>query len=316
MQQNTIAVIWDFDKTLIKGYMQEPIFNEFGVDGNKFWAEVNQLYDKYEEQGIKVNKDTVYLNHLITCTHQGIFKNLNNDILRDLGGQLEFYEGIPQFFKDLKESIEFDEKYKKYDIKLEHYIISTGLKEMIKGSKINEFVNGIWGCEFIEIPIKFEIEIKEYKKESKEKKIISQIGFAIDNTSKTRAIFEINKGVNKFSEIEVNTSIPKNMRRVPIENMIYIADGPSDVPVFSILNQYGGMTFAVYNKENINEFNQVDQLRKDGRVDMFGEADYSKGTLTSLWLNKQAKEIAERIYSTLEKRILSNISEPPSHIID
>lgn len=285
MQQNIIAVIWDFDKTLIKGYMQQPIFNKFGIDGSEFWAEVDQLYDGYAEQGIKVNKDIIYLNHFITCTHQGIFKDLNNDMLKELGSQLEFYEGIPQFLKDLKDSIESNEKYKKYDIKLEHYIISTGLTEMIKGSEVSEFVKNIWGCEFIEIPIKSELEIKEYRKEngkeSEEKKIISQVGFAIDNTSKTRAIFEINKGVNEFKEIDVNTSVPKDKRRIPIENMIYIADGPSDVPVFSILNQYGGVTFAVYNKESKKEFEQVEKLRKNGRVDMFGEADYSENTLTN-----------------------------------
>lgn len=212
--------------------------------------------------------------------------------------------------------VETDEKYKKYDIKLEHYIVSTGLTEMIKGSKINEYVSGIWGCEFIETPIKSEIEIKEYKKEENGDKIISQIGFAIDNTSKTRAIFEINKGVNKFSEIDVNSSIPKNMRRIPIENMIYIADGPSDVPVFSLLKQNGGITFAVYNKESEKEFEQVEQLRRDGRVDIFGEADYSQGTLTNWWLSKQVKEIGKKIYFTLENKVLSNISKPPSHITD
>lgn len=163
MQQNIIAVIWDFDKTLISGYMQEPIFDKFKVDGNKFWVEVNQLYDKYQKQGIKVNKDIVYLNHFITCAHQGIFENLNNAMLRELGGKLKFYNGIPQFLRDLKRSVETNERYRKYDIKLEHYIISTGLTEMIKGSGINNFVDGIWGCEFIETPIMSEIEIKEYK---------------------------------------------------------------------------------------------------------------------------------------------------------
>ena len=317
MQQNIIAVIWDFDKTLISGYMQEPIFNKFDVDGNRFWAEVNELHDKYQKQGIKVNKDIVYLNHFITCAHQGIFEGLNNAMLRELGRELKFYNGIPQFLGSLKRSVETSERYKKYDIKLEHYVISTGLTEMIKGSEINNFVDGIWGCEFIETPIMSEIEIKEYRKrEEEEEKIISQVGFAVDNTSKTRAVFEINKGANKRSQIDVNSSMPENMRRIPIENMVYIADGPSDVPVFSVLKQYGGITFAVYNKKSQKEFNQVDQLRKDGRVDMFGEADYSEGTLANLWLRKQVKEIAEKIYTILENKILKSVSKPPSHIID
>ncbi len=317
MLQNIIAVIWDFDKTLIKGYMQEPIFKKYNVNGYSFWKEVNLLHYEYRKQGINVNKETIYLNHFITCTNQGIFEGLNNNLLRELGQELEFYNGIPDIFTDLKNIVENDDKYKKHGILLEHYIVSTGLSEMIKGSKINEFVDGIWGCEFIETPIKSEIDIKEYKKDAAEDTgVISQVGYAIDNTSKTRAIFEINKGVNKFEKIDVNSKLPHNMRRVPIENMIYVADGPSDVPVFSVLKQNGGTTFAVYAEDSQKEFEQVERLRTDGRVDMYGAADYSEGTLTYRWLSKQVKDIAEKIYSRLEHRVLSSASRAPEHFND
>ena len=76
---NIIAVIWDFDKTLVDGYMQDPIFEKYGVDAKKFWEEVNSLPDKYwNEQKVKVNKDTIYLNHFINKTKEGVFKELNN----------------------------------------------------------------------------------------------------------------------------------------------------------------------------------------------------------------------------------------------
>lgn len=317
MLQNIIAVIWDFDKILIKGYMQEPIFKKYNVNGYSFWKEVNLLHYEYRKQGINVNKETIYLNHFITCTNQGIFEGLNNNLLRELGQELEFYNGIPDIFTDLKNIVENDDKYKKHGILLEHYIVSTSLSEMIKGSKINEFVDGIWGCEFIETPIKSEIDIKEYKKDAAEDTgVISQVGYAIDNTSKTRAIFEINKGVNKFEKIDVNSKLPHNMRRVPIENMIYVADGPSDVPVFSVLKQNGGTTFAVYAEDSQKEFEQVERLRTDGRIDMYGAADYSEGTLTYRWLSKQVKDIAEKIYSRLEHRVLSSTSRAPEHFND
>ena len=317
MEQNVIAIIWDFDKTLIKGYMQRPIFEKYNVNENLFWDEVNQLHDAYGKQGIKVNKETIYLNHFITCANQGIFENLNNDLLRKLGKELEFYNGIPEIFVDLKNIVEKDDRYRKHDISLEHYIVSTGLSEMIRGSKISEFADGIWGCEFIETPIKSNIKIKEYKKDRVEDdRTISQVGYTIDNTSKTRAIFEINKGVNKFKEIDVNSNIPYNMRRVPIENMIYIADGPSDAPVFSVLKQKGVTTFAVYAEDSQKEFDQVERLRIDGRIDMYGAADYSKGTSTYRWLNKHVKNIAEKIYARLENRVLSSVSKPPEHITD
>ena len=280
MEQNTIAVIWDFDKTLIPGYMQDPLFAKYNVDSKKFWEEVNSLPEKYKEQGIRVGKDTIYLNHILTCVQQGIFPGLSNSLLRQLGGELEFYRGIPEIFEALKKAIEDDPKYKEYSIHVEHYIISTGLSEMIKGSKIYNYIDGIWGCEYIELPIRSDLEIREDKEKIS---VISQIGYMIDNTSKTRAIFEINKGVNIYPEIDVNSRMEMKDRRVPFENMIYIADGPSDVPVFSVIKHYNGKTFAIYPKGNINAFKQVNSLIKDERIDMYAEADYSEGTTAYMW---------------------------------
>ena len=90
---NIIAVIWDFDKTLVDGYMQDPIFKKYGVDSKQFWEEVNTLQNKYwDEQKVKVNKDTIYLNHFINKTKEGVFKGLNNDLLFELGKELKFYK--------------------------------------------------------------------------------------------------------------------------------------------------------------------------------------------------------------------------------
>lgn len=313
MASNVIAVIWDFDKTIIKEYMQRPIFEKYNVNEKEFWKEVNELTERYGKQGVKVNKDTIYLNHILTCVKQGIFKNLNNQTLRELGSDLRFYDGVPEIFIELKNIIE-DDRYKRYDIRLEHFIVSTGLTEMIKGSKIAEHVEYIWGCEFIENVILSELEIKEYNKQTEVDPYLSQIGYTIDNTTKTRAIFEINKGINIYPEIDVNAYMPQEVRRVPFNNMIYIADGPSDVPVFSLLKSNGGYTYAVYPPEGEKEFKQVDKLRVDGRIDMYGIADYSKGTTTYLWLKSKVEEIAERMYKSLEGRIMEKTSTTPKHI--
>ena len=310
--QNVIAVIWDFDRTIVDGYMQKPLFEYYNIDGNKFWEEVNSLEEKYFKQGIRVNKDTIYLNHIITCISQGILPGLNNEILRKLGSKLDFYKGIPQVLKEMVDKIHNNPDFKKHSIKVEHYIISTGLAEMIKGSNIFEYVNGIWGCEFIEDPIKSALKGKD-KKEDK-KRVITQVGYAIDNTSKTRAIFEINKGANLFNKkIDVNSRVIKEDRRVPFENMIYIADGPSDVPVFSLLKQNKGHTYAVYTKGDMNAFEKADRLMKDERIDAYGEADYSKNTHTYMWLMLQINSIAERIYRLKEEVISNSVSSPPRH---
>lgn len=315
MEQNIIAIIWDFDKTLVNGYMQEPIFSKYGVDESAFWREVNELEPKYKAQGIRVNRDTIYLNHFITCVKQGIFKGLNNEALRDFGKELSFYPGIPDIFSELCNIVNTNEKYKEFNIAVEHYIVSTGLAEIIKGSIVNDYVKGIWGCEFIERPIKSELEIKEYVKEDEtDEKKISQIAYAIDNTSKTRAIFEVNKGSNLFANIDVNSKISKENRRVPFENMIYIADGPSDVPAFSVVKTNGGKTYAIYPKGNMAAFRQVDSLRADGRIDMFGEADYSKDTTTYMWLINNVLAIADRIFEKKIENISKSASKAPKHI--
>lgn len=247
---------------------------------------------------------------------QGIFPGLNNDMLRELGKEIEFFEGIPEFLKKVKDLIEKDEKFKKYHITLEHYIISTRLAEMIRGSKVAEYVDGIWGCEFIEEPIHSELKPEKSKNYNKSNtKEIKQIAYAIDNTSKTRAIFEINKGVNKHKDLDVNAKMPFDARRIPFENMIYIGDGPSDIPVFSLLKQNGGKTFAVYPKHSVDHFQQVDKLRKDDRIDMYGEADYREGTLTYMWITEHAKQIANRIYNEKETAIEEIISAAPEHLV-
>ena len=312
MDQNTIAIIWDFDKTLINGYMQDPIFRKYNVIGTEFWKEVNALPEQYMEAGIKVNKDTIYLNHMLTCVSQGMFAGLNNQMLFDLGRELEFYPGVQQILPNLKSLIAQDPKYQKYGIHVEHYIVSTGLTAMIRGSVISQYVDDIWGCEFIENPIPSRMVPVTSTDTSR---IIRQTGYQIDNTSKTRAIFEINKGANKYDYIDVNSRMERKDRRVPFEHMIYIADGPSDVPVFSVLQQYGGKTFAIYPAGDARAFSQVDLLRKDGRIDMYADANYSEGTTAYMWLTMKTKEIADAIYQLREDEIKSAVSKAPTHIV-
>lgn len=316
-EQNIIAMVWDCDKTLISSYMQEPLFRRFDVDGGKFWAEVNALKARYGAQGISVNADTSYLNHVLTYVKAGIFKGLNNKMLREFGKELKFYPGLPDFFGEIKKLIEDDPKYKAFDIRLEHYVVSTGFAETIRGSAIADFVDGIFGCEFIEDVLQpgFLDSLRHPEERCNESGEISQIACALDNTSKTRYLFEINKGSNKYPEtIDVNSSIAREVRRVPFQNMVYIADGPSDVPAFSILNYNGGSTFAVYPKGDVKGFKQVESLRRDGRVQMFGEADYSPATQSWMWLTEKARAIADKIVATKQAAIKNSAGAPPTHL--
>ncbi len=139
---NIIAIIWDFDKTLVDGYMQDPIFEEYKVESQDFWNEVNSLPEKYKkEQNVKVNPDTIYLNAFIKYAHKGIFSGLNNEKLKEFGKKLKFYNGIPEIFEKTKNKIANIQKYKEFDIKLEHYIVSTGITQIIRGSVVNNYLD-------------------------------------------------------------------------------------------------------------------------------------------------------------------------------
>ena len=196
-----------------------------------------------------------------------------------------------------------DKSYAEYGIQVEHYIVSTGFAEIIRGSELMPFVDGVWGCELLEAP------------DSEGKPVISETVYTIDNTSKTRAIFEINKGIGKIDGIEVNSKIPEENRRVHFENMIYIADGPSDIPAFSVVKKNGGATFAIYPKGDLKAMRQVEQMREDGRVDMYAEADYSEGTTAYMWITNRIQKIADRIRDTEKQKIMSSASGVPHHLV-
>ena len=313
--QNIIACIWDFDKTLSPGYMQAPIFEMYQLDPKKFWHEVEQLPDYYQKNGLDlISTDTLYLNHMLTYARAGVFKGLNNARLRELGGKIELYRGLPQFFEKIKQFVATNAAYRQHDIQVEHYIVSTGLRQMILGSKIAPHVDGVWGCEFVENTPPPGYLDKVRKPISREPKIISQIAYALDNTTKTRAVFEINKGSNKIPDIDVNAMIPDADRRVPFQNMIYIADGPSDIPVFSLINRYGGRTFAVYQPESSKAFAQVNNLQKQKRVQSFGEANYTRGSQTAMWILNAVTEISSQIVKNRERALGDKIGKPPKHL--
>ena len=133
--------------------MQTPLFDAFGIDEKLFWKEVNALPEIYQKKGTRVSSDTIYLNHLISYVKNGILEGLTNAKLRELGKTLEFCPGLPELFPLLQAITKESEAYKKHNIELEHYIISTGIAEMIRGSKIARYVTDIFGCEFIEAPM-------------------------------------------------------------------------------------------------------------------------------------------------------------------
>lgn len=296
-----IALIWDFDKTLVDGYMQDPIFEEYNVDPKGFWTQNNEEIKKIEGKGLWVNHDTFYLNFFLRKIKNEEFKGLNNPKLKELGNKIKFYPGVLEFFRDIQAAINDNSKYSDNEIKLEHYIISTGFRQMIEGCPLRQYIKKAWGCELIEDETGMPIEV----------------GYSIDNTTKTRALFEISKGVGieDRDNIDVNTKMAESDRRVHFINMVYIADGPSDIPAFSVINKNGGATFAVYPKGNSQALKQVDQLRRDGRVQMYAEADYSKGTTANMWLTETVTTLADKIVNERKDYFKKYNTGTPKHLI-
>lgn len=314
--QNVIAVIWDFDKTLIPGNMQGPLFRHYDIDEPAFWAEVEGLEEFYRSHGSKlIQRDHLYLNHILTYVKAGRMPGLGNNLLRQLGADIEFYTGMPDFMELLRKEIESRPRFAEHQIRVEHYIVSTGLRQMVLGSAVAPFVEAVWACEFTELvapPNYAETQDRLFSPEGE----IQQLIYTIDNTSKTRALFEINKGSNKNPGIDVNAKIATEDRRVPFQNMIYIADGPSDVPVFSVVNSNGGRNYAVYRPGSERELDQAARLLEQKRIDAFGEADYSLGSQTAMWLTRATEAIATRIVADRETALSDRVGSPPRHVSD
>lgn len=318
--QTVIAVVWDFDKTLIPGYMQEPLFRKFGVEGwakdakRGFWDEVNALPDFYRARGLAlVSRDILYLDHILTYVREGKFPGLTNKMLRELGAEIECYPGVTEIMEELKRRpAAAGVDGPPHNITVEHYVVSTGLREMILGSAVAPHIQKVWACEFVDTiaPAGFLEAMPEVEPDQP----IAQVGYSIDNTTKTRAIFEINKGVNVNPAIDVNSPMAPEHRRVPFQNMIYVADGPSDVPVFSVVKLWGGKTYAVYKTGQPDDFDQAKNLQDAGRVHGYGPADYRDGTQAALWLTHTVDEMAKRIASDRDAALATVLGKVPSHL--
>jgi hypothetical protein len=283
------------------------------VDEATFWAETNALAENYRKRGYNIAPEISYLNHLLTYVQAGNMAGLSNKILRECGAEIEFYPGLPEFFASSRAWVKAKPEYAKHEIQLEHYVVSTGLAEMVHGSALAPYIDTIWACEFIENPLQpgF-LKQNEFPIEAAAE--IAQISVMIDNTTKTRAIFEINKGTNRNPAIDVNAKVTPEDRRIPLQNMIYIADGPSDVPSFSVVKKGGGRTYGVYNPSNKAEFEQNDRLRQNGRIDHYGPADYRENSPTANWLQLQIEKICDRIVTDREAAFASRIARPPRHL--
>ena len=277
--QNVIAVVYDYDRTLSPQSMhQDVIFRQIGVDAGEFWEEVDKLRDEraYEDE----------LAWIRMLLDNAKFRQLSNADLRTFGERLEFFPGVPDVFNELGGLLKED-RFVRHGVSLEHYIVTSGLREVLAGSVLNKEIEAIFGCQLDE-----DSEGKVFWP----KRVVS-------HTSKTQYLFRITKGPEyvDLSHHDVNDHMPEEERRIPFRNMIYIGDGPTDVPCFAVLTQRQGVALAVYNPNIDKSLDTCMRLQEAKRVDGIAPADYQEGTHLRLLLEYYIKRMADRIVADREE---------------
>lgn len=263
MNNRTIAAImYDFDRTLCTRDMQEYSFiPSMGMTGREFWSYANEL-------GSAQHMDSV-LAYMYAMVKLSGDKNMpiRRDALVKMGKTVEFFKGVEDWFDRIS-------AYgSQLGIQVEHYVISSGLREIIEGTRVSSKFKSIFACEFL----------------------YDENGAAVwpktdvNYTNKTQFVYRINKGVlDVANDIDLNRSMPEDDKRVPFCNMIYIGDGLSDVPCMKMMKAYGGFSIAVYQKRD----GKVEDLLRRDRVDYIYPADYSEGAGLDLTVKNILTKIA------------------------
>lgn len=271
--QNTIALIYDYDQTLSPTYMQEEaLFPVFGINSEAFWKRCGELV---RDQGY--DNELAYMKVMLDYLEMD---RPTNAELRRLGERLTFYKGLPEMFEDFKTGL-LSAEHEASGITVEHYIVSSGLKVLLEGSRLAPYVRAIFGCEFAE-------------------DAQGRITFprrVISHTQKTQFLFRINKGMLDMSQ-DVNDHMAPDLRPIPFTNMVYVGDGPTDVPCFTVMRRSGGKAIAVYNAEDPTRtsFKKCYQLSVHAdRVKNIAPSDFRSGSHLRLLLEEMVQEVADAI---------------------
>lgn len=274
--QNILAIVYDFDHTLSPHYMQDhTILRHAGIDPAEFWLSCTALI---KERGY--DQELAYMKRMLDYD---AIRSLSNADLQAMGLDLTFFPGVPDFFEELN-AIVHQPRYIEWDIHLEHYVVSSGLKAILDGSHIAKHVKAIFGCEFDENQGHIHFPKR-----------------TISHTQKTQFLFRVNKGLLNMEQ-DVNDHMPEEARRVPFRHMIYVGDGPTDVPCFTVIKKNGGLAVAVYNPDDPTRrsFKKCyDLTRHADRVHFMAPANYQTGGPLRLILEQHLTEMAD---SMVERR--------------
>ena len=261
-QRPIVAFLYDFDKTLCTTDMEDDVFSpSLGMTPAEFWPEANGFGRENRMDGI-----LAYMYTMIQESEKRGLPFTRADLV-EKGREIVLFPGVQDWFGRINA---FGETQ---GVQVEHYVISSGLREIIEGSAISGAFKEIYASEFYYDAAGRPVWPK----------------LTVNFTAKTQFVYRINKGVLDVSnDRDLNASMPDDSKRVPFTNMIYIGDGLSDVPCMKMMRAYGGQAIAVYQESNRSG---VEDLLAKGRVDFIFPADYSEGTE----LDRTAKNILRRM---------------------
>lgn len=244
-----VAIAYDFDGTLAPGNMQEHSFiPEIGMTAKKFWNMAEQLAKSNEADSV-----LTYMNLMIRKASEAGVPIRKRDFM-EYGKSVKLFKGVKVWFDRI------DSCGRERGLKLEHYIISSGIQEMIVGTPIAARFAKIYASSF-----KYDANgVAEWP------------ALAINFTTKTQYLFRINKGaLEVYDNKVINEFVPMEDRPIPFKSMIFIGDGETDIPCFSLVKSLGGHSIAVYKPKTKGAKAKAEKLIEDGRVNFVAPADYS-----------------------------------------
>jgi 2-hydroxy-3-keto-5-methylthiopentenyl-1-phosphate phosphatase len=269
--QNTIAIVYDFDGTLSPQPMQEyTVLPKIGVKPKQFWREVSN------ESRETVSEAMLVYMRLLLQKAENVSTHIGRNDLKRMGRAIKYFPGVKRWFARINN---FVKKEGKGRIKIKHYIVSAGLREILEGTSIKKQFTRIYASEY---------HFNHHDVATFPKLLIT-------DTAKTQYLFRINKGKEDLAE-NINDHMPESLRPIPFSNMIYIGDGITDVPSMAVTKSNGGNTIAVYKKNSRKGKSVCKKLLGVGRVHFVAQANYSPES----HLEKRVKILLRSVIANIE----------------
>lgn len=260
-----MAISYDFDGTLAPGNMQEYDFiPAINMLSKNFWASVNTLAEKHEMDQI-----LAYMYAMLEEARKARVAVRKSDF-KNFGANIERFPGVKDWFKRINAHAKCN------GVRLEHFIISSGIREMVEGTPIYKEFKKVYASGFM-----FD-----------HNGVACWPALAVNYTTKTQYLFRINKGsLDVHDNSVINKYVPNDKRPVPFEHMVFVGDGETDIPCMRLVKDQGGHSIAVYNSGKRGAKTKAEQLVNDGRATLVANADYQEGST----IDSAVKAIIDKI---------------------